>query len=92
MIGTTVYPLSIHHVDRDPKTGQGAFPEQHVLARIRAILAARLGNPITSLLSEQEARLTQGVTQEPENREALPAPDAESEPNDPPDNRRELLS
>jgi hypothetical protein len=92
MIGTTVYPLSIHHVDWDLKTGQGAFPEQHVLARIRAILAARSGKPITSLLSEQEARLTQGVTQEPENREALPAPDAESEPNDLPDNRRERLS
>jgi hypothetical protein len=90
MIGSAVYPLSIHNYDRDPKTGQLAFPEQDVLARIRSILAARSGKPIASLLSEQEARLTQRAIQEPENREALPAP--ESERQDPANDRRELLS
>jgi hypothetical protein len=59
LIGTTVYPLSIHHVDRDPITGQGAFPEQHILARIRSILAARSGKPQPALLAEQEARFAQ---------------------------------
>jgi hypothetical protein len=91
-IGTAVYPLSIHTIDRDPITGHPAFPEQHVLARIRAILAARSGKPIDSLLAEQEARLTQGAIQEPETSRALPAPDSESERQDPPHNRRELLS
>jgi hypothetical protein len=57
LIGTAVYPLSIDHVDRDPITGQGAFPEQHVLARIRSILAARSGKPQPALLAEQETRL-----------------------------------
>jgi hypothetical protein len=90
MIGSAVYPLSVHYVDRDPKTGQRAFPEQHVLARIRAILAARSSKSLKALLAEQEARQTQRAIQEPENREALPAP--ESERQDPPDNRRELLS
>jgi hypothetical protein len=87
-----VYPLSIHHVDRNPKTGQGAFPEQHVLTRIRAILAARSGKPIASLLAEQEVRQTQGAIQEPRNKEALLAPESEAELKDPSDNRRELLS
>jgi hypothetical protein len=56
-IGSAVTPISIHNVDRDPKTGQLAFPEQHVLARIRAILTARSGKPIATLLAEQEQRI-----------------------------------
>jgi hypothetical protein len=91
-IGSSVLPLSIQNVDRDPKTGQAAFPEQHVLARIRAILAVRSGKPIASLLAEQEARLSQQALQTPQNSKALPAPDSESESQDPPNNRRELLS
>jgi hypothetical protein len=92
MIGTTVYPLSIHNVDRDPKTGQLAFPEQQVLARIRAILAARSGKPITALLAEQEERLTQRPIQSPPDSKALPAPESEPERKDPPIQRRERAS
>jgi hypothetical protein len=91
-IGSSVLPLSIHNIDRDPKSGQAAFPEQQVLARIRAILAARSGKPIKALLAEQEARLMQRAIQTPQNSKALPAPDSESERQDPPNNRRELLS
>jgi hypothetical protein len=87
-IGSAVLPLSIHNIDRDPKTGQAAFPEQQLLARIHSILAARSGKPIASLLAEQEARLTNGATQERESGAALPAPPVQ----DPPNNRRELLS
>src|ERR687895_602045 len=91
-IGSAVLPLSIHNIDRDPKTGQAAFPEQQVLARIRAILAARSGKPIATLLAEQEARLTQKAIQTPRNNKPLPAPESEPERNDSPNNRRELLS
>jgi hypothetical protein len=91
-IGSAVTQINIHNYDRDPITGQLAFPEQHVLARIRSILAARSGKPVASLLAEQEFRLTQRAIQEPENTEALPAPDSESERQDPANDRRELLS
>jgi hypothetical protein len=92
MIGSVVYPLSIHNYDKDPKTGQLAFPDQHVLARIRAILAARSSKPIQALLAEQEERLTQRPIQPPRNSKALPAPESDPEQQDPPNNRRELLS
>jgi hypothetical protein len=92
LIGTAVYPLSIHHVDRDPITGQGAFPEQHVLARIRSILAGRSGKPQPALLAEQEARLMQQAIETSRNSKALPAPDPESERQDPPIQRRERAS
>jgi hypothetical protein len=62
------------------------------LAWIRAILAARSGKPITALLAEQESRLMQSAIETPRNTKALPAPDPESVWQDPPDNRRELLS
>jgi hypothetical protein len=91
-IGSAVYPLSIHHVDRDPITGQGAFPEQHVLARIHSIMAAGSGKPIASLLAEQEARLTQRAIQQPPNSKALPALESEPERKDPPIQRRERAS
>ena len=91
-IGSEVLTLSIHNVDRDRLTGQLAFPDQQVLARIRAILAARSGKPQPALLAEQEERLREKGMQAPPNRQALPAPDAESEQQDPPNNRRELLS
>jgi hypothetical protein len=91
-IGSDVLTLRIHNVDRDRLTGQLAFPDQQVLPRIRAILAARSGKPIASLLAEQEARLTQKAIETPRNTKALPAPDPESAWQDPPDNRRELLS
>jgi hypothetical protein len=58
-IGSAVLPLNIHNIDRDSITGQAAFPDQQVLARIRSILAARSGKPLATLLSEQEARLAQ---------------------------------
>lgn len=88
MIGSAVYPLSIHNIDRDPKTGQAAFPDQQVLARIRAILAARSGKPIKALLAGQEARLMQRAIQAPRNSKALPAPDRKDQPT----NRRQQLA
>jgi hypothetical protein len=91
-IGSAILPLNIHNIDRDPITGQAAFPDQQVLARIRGILAARSGKPMAALLSEQEARLMQRAIQDPRKSRALPAPDSESERKDLPSNRRELLS
>jgi hypothetical protein len=63
-IGLSVLPLSIHNVDRDPITGQAAFPDQQVLAQIRPILAARSGKPMAMLLAEQEARRHQRALSE----------------------------
>jgi hypothetical protein len=86
MIGTAVYPLRIHNVDLDPKTGQLAFPEQHVLARIRAILAARSGKPITALLAEQEQRghiLPEGRPPQPEQLDNHPPETQDTEPDQP---------
>jgi hypothetical protein len=83
-IGSAVTPISIHTVDWDPKTGQAAFPEQQVLARIRAILAARSGKPITALLAEQEQRghiLPPGQPSQPEQPDNHPAETQHTEPN-----------
>jgi hypothetical protein len=91
-IGSAVLPLSIHNIDRDPKTGLAAFPEQQVLARIRAILAARSGKPIATLLAEQEERLTQRPIQSPPDSKALPAPESEPERKEPPIQRLERAS
>jgi hypothetical protein len=91
-IGSEVLPLSIHNVDRDRRTGQLAFPDQQVLARIRSILAARSGKPLAALLSEQDARRQQRALQEPRNRGSLPAPESDSERKDPPIQRRERAS
>jgi hypothetical protein len=91
-IGSSVLPLSIHNVDRDPITGNSVFPEQQVLARIRAILAARSGKPMAALLAEQEARLNHGAIQEPRKSGVLPAPEAAPERKDPPIQRRERAS
>jgi hypothetical protein len=91
-IGSSVLPLSINNVDRDPKTGQAAFPEQQILARIRSILAARSGKPIAALLAEQEARLNHGALKAPQKGRALPAPESEPERKDPPIRRRERAS
>jgi hypothetical protein len=88
-IGSEVLPLRIHNVDRDPITGQLAFPDQQVLARIRSILATRSGKPLAALLSEQEARGKQAL-QDPGTNKVLPAPHSEGKPL--PINRRELLS
>jgi hypothetical protein len=74
-IGSAVLPLSIHNIDRDPITGESVFPDQHVLARLRSILAARSGIPIATLLTEQDTRLRQGALQEPQIGSALAAPD-----------------
>jgi hypothetical protein len=87
-IGSDVLTLRIHNVDRDRLTGQLAFPDQQVLARIRAILAARSGKPIASLLADQEAHRNPKALPERQSGAALPAPPSQ----DPPDNRRELLS
>jgi hypothetical protein len=91
-IGSAVLPLRIHNVDRDPITGQLAFPDQQVLTRIRGILAARSGKPMAMLLSEQEARRQQRAIQQPRTNKSLPAPESDPERKDPPSNRRELLS
>jgi hypothetical protein len=87
-IGLSVLPLSIDNIDRDPITGQAAFPEQHALTRVRSKLAAKTGKPITTLLAEQQARLNHGALQEPQRGNGLLAPDL----TDQPITRRELLS
>jgi hypothetical protein len=90
-IGSDVLTLRIHNVDRDRLTGQLAFPDQKILTKIRGILAARSGKPLAALLSEQETRRQQAL-QEPRTNKALPAPDPESERQDPPIQRRERAS
>ena len=90
-IGSAVVPLSIHNIDRDPKTGQAAFPDQQVLGRFRSILTARSGKPLAALLSEQETRRQQAL-KEPQTNKALPAPESDSEHKDPPIQRRERAS
>jgi hypothetical protein len=82
-IGTAVYPLSIRHIDRHPITGEVAFPDQHILARLRCLLGAKSGKPLASLLAAQEAPF---ALQEPRIGGELPAPDGDN-----PINRRELL-
>jgi hypothetical protein len=84
MIGSAVTPISIHNYDRDPKTGQLAFPGQLVLARIRAILAARSGKPIATLLAEQEQRrhiLPAGQPPQPEQPDYNPPETQDTDPN-----------
>jgi hypothetical protein len=84
-IGAAVYSLSIRHIDRHPITGEVAFPDQHILARLRCLLGAKSGKPLASLLPAQE---TDHALQEPRIAGELPAPDVD----DLPINRRELLS
>jgi hypothetical protein len=91
-ISASVLPLSIHTIDRDPITGQAAFPEQQVLSRLRSILAAKSGKPIATLLAEQEALLGQSTIQEPQQRRALPTPESAPDRKAQPSDRRQRMS
>jgi hypothetical protein len=56
-IGSVVLPLTIRHEDVDPYTGQYQFPDNHLIARVRRVLAEKSGIPIQRLLTEQAGRL-----------------------------------
>jgi hypothetical protein len=56
-ISTTVLPITISAVTKDPVTGKQHFPERDYIAEIRAVLAAKAGKPVKQLLEEQEASL-----------------------------------
>jgi hypothetical protein len=56
-IGQAVVPLSIRDLDWDKETGKYQFPDQSLVARVRAALAKHAGMPIPRLLQEQEKRL-----------------------------------
>jgi hypothetical protein len=56
-IGSVVLPLTIRHEDCDPATGAYYFPDKHLMARVRRVLAEKSGIPMQRLLQEQEARV-----------------------------------
>jgi hypothetical protein len=64
-----VISICIADAITDPDTGEGIFldPEQDatLIAQIQHELAARSGIPVTDILQEEEARLTQGTPQTP---------------------------
>jgi hypothetical protein len=49
-VSSSVIPISIASVDRDPKTGEWLFPDQQVLSRLRPLLAQASGRPFAELL------------------------------------------
>jgi hypothetical protein len=82
-VSCEVMPFSIHTAISDPETGVYQFPDPDQdaarIAWLQHRLAARSGIPITTILTEQEARLTQGTPQKP----SKPQPVAELEERQP---------
>jgi hypothetical protein len=93
-VSDSVFPLSIHTLVRDKETGESFFPAHYsaVLTEVRALLAAKSGIPVATLLAEQEARLGSAATQEHRKGNALPAPNPAPDLTDQPINRRERIS
>jgi hypothetical protein len=56
-VSQTVYPISIASAVRDEATGELVFPDEGMVARLRAGLAARSGIPVNTILKEQEQRV-----------------------------------
>jgi hypothetical protein len=68
-VSQDVVSLALSDAITDPDTGEGIFPDPEqdaaLLAQIQHQLAARSGIPVTDILQEQEARLTDGISQKP---------------------------
>lgn len=62
-MSTEVYPITIHHIDRNTETNEYQFPNPAVIAQLRSHLAAKSGIPVAKLLKEQEARLLHGTVE-----------------------------
>jgi hypothetical protein len=79
-VSEEVISFSIRTAISDPETGELQFPDpDQDAARISQVqhrLAARSGIPVTTILKEQEARLTTGTPQKPRKTQpaAMPAP------------------
>jgi hypothetical protein len=71
-ISTDVYPIHIRDVDRNRETGELLFPDKQLMERLRSILAAKSGIPLTDILKEQEAWLTADTSQTPQRTRTVP--------------------
>jgi len=56
-VSTSVIPITIENVDRDPETGEYYFPDQSRLFPLRSLLETQSGIPVETILKEQEQRL-----------------------------------
>jgi hypothetical protein len=69
-VSQDVVSLALSDAITDPDTGEGIFPDPEqdaaLIAQIQHGLAARSGIPISDILSDQDARLTQGTPQNPQ--------------------------
>jgi hypothetical protein len=60
-----VIPISIECLVRDSITGEYQFPNEDLVEKYRARLAARGGIPAETIRAEQESRLAAPITQQP---------------------------
>jgi hypothetical protein len=56
-VSTSVIPMTIENIDRDPETGEYQFPNYERVSQVRAALESQSGIPVDTLLQEQENRL-----------------------------------
>ena len=93
-VSQEVVSLALSDAITDPDTGEYSFPDPEkdarLLARIQHELAARSGIPVTDILQEQEARLTEltdGISQNPPQTQ-LATKAGERQPFTPPNGRQ----
>jgi hypothetical protein len=64
-VSQDVIPISIECLVRDSITGEYQFPNDDLIAKYRALLAARGGIPAETIRAEQEKRLATPITPQP---------------------------